>query len=147
MFVPAAQVAAACHEVVALVDQEGQELRNQGEVVGVIGIAHDQVCPARGSESGEIRVPIPTERLVDNACAQTLGDGNRPVRGAIVTHDNLPGNLGSGKRALDRLNTRTDPLLLVEAGQDHGHEGGRLQHPWRSRWARRLAQRRLQHHR
>src|SRR5206468_5399573 len=60
------QVPATSNEVVAL-SEEFQKLRNQPEVIGVIGIAHDEVTSLRAVKTLKIRVAVPSHGLVNHA--------------------------------------------------------------------------------
>jgi hypothetical protein len=45
------QIPAAGHEVVALIGEQVEQVWYHREVIGVIGVTHDQVLPARAGEA------------------------------------------------------------------------------------------------
>ncbi len=103
--------------VVELVD----EARNLAEVVGEVGVDHDDVVAARSRQSGQIRAPVAAPRLVDDQRAGGARELAAAVRRAVVDDDHLAREavlLEHGPRARDALGDR---LRLVEAGDDDGH--------------------------
>ena len=57
VFLAPVQVPTPCDKVVAFISEQLQELRNQREVVCVIGVAYDQVVPAGAFKPPEICFP------------------------------------------------------------------------------------------
>jgi len=104
-------------EVVAVAEAVDKGL-DRGEVVAVVGVAHDHEAPARGVDAADQRAPVSLSRDVDNAHAELACDGLRAVGAPVVGDDDLR------RQAvlLDRLSRLADArgkrLDLVEARHD-----------------------------
>ncbi len=108
----------AHHELGAVVELL-DEARDLVEVVGQVGVGHDDVVAARGGEAGEVGAAVAAPRLVHDARAGRRGElgasgprsrcrRRRPRRGCPASRIAL-------ERARDAA---LDVLLLVEAGDD-----------------------------
>ena len=84
---------AVAHHQVAAFSQLLDERHEIGEVVAVVGVAHDDVPAAGGGDGPHERGAIAAYRDVDNARARTPGDLLRAIRAAVVADHDLAGDV------------------------------------------------------
>ena len=115
--------AVADHHVGALLERL-QEARDLGEIVGVVGVTHEDVGAARGSEAGQVGGAVALARLVHDTRAGALGQLGRAVRRAVVGDHDLAGDAGLAHGPHRLADDDLDRIGLVEAG-DHDRQGQR----------------------
>ncbi len=69
MFVSSIKVATPSHEVIPLVHEEIQEFGDQREIVGIIGIPHNQIFPMCIGEPLDVGMAVSSTRLVNDSRA------------------------------------------------------------------------------
>ena len=114
-------VHAVAHDEVGAGLELGQEARDLAEVVGQVGVRHQDVAALGGAEAGHVGVAVAAAALVDDAGAGGDRDRGAVVVGVVVGDDHLAvdavlghGGAGPGDAALDVRG-------LVEA-RDHDGE-------------------------
>ena len=107
------------HELSAVVELL-HEARDLAEVVGEIGVDHDDVVALGGREPRQIRAPVATPPLLDDRGAGGSRKLAAPVGRAVVDDDHLTREtalLEHGASAADAL---ADRLRLVQTRDDDG---------------------------
>ena len=83
---------AIAHDQIRAVAQFFQERLQRIEVVTIVGIAHDNVSPARGGNSGYQGGAVAAGRHIDNPCSELAGNALGAVGAAVVGDDHLAGD-------------------------------------------------------
>ncbi len=95
---------------------EGLEI---GEVVAVVGVAHDHPAAARGGDPACQRRTVAASFDRDDARSELLGDLLRAVGGSVVGHDDLAGDADALERVERLLDADADRARLIQARHDH----------------------------
>ena len=106
------------HVVVTLVDDGCDEVRQHGEIVRIVRVAHHNDGAACCVKAGEVGVAVAPLGLVDDAGARRQGDFHRPVRRAVVGDDHFTGPARATEPVPRLLDADPDALLFVEARHD-----------------------------
>ena len=107
---------AVAHHEVGAVAQPRQKQLEAGEVVAVVGVAHDDVAAARRRDPGPQRRPVAALGDGDDARAARQRIFHRSVARAVVGDQDFAGDAGAGEEALGLVDAGRDGLGLVEAG-------------------------------
>ncbi len=116
-------VHAVAHDQLGACLQLRDEARDLAEVVGEIGVGHHDVLAPSGGEARQIGASVAASGLEDDPCAGRLRDLGTAILRVVVDHEHLAVEsacLQRGARVADAL---LDVLLLVQAGDHHGHQG------------------------
>ncbi|KAK0332132.1 hypothetical protein LTR94_026128, partial [Friedmanniomyces endolithicus] len=96
------------------------------EVGAVVGIAHDDVAPARGVDAAAQCPALARDRRMNDARARRLRDRDRPVGTAVVGHQHLARDAGTFEIANRLADAGRNRLGFVEArDQDRELDRGR----------------------
>ena len=110
----------ADHDIGAVVEF-GDEPRDLGEVVGQIGIGHDDVLALGDGEAGQVCAAIAALGLADHVRAGRLRQRGASVFGVVVGDDHLAGEVGVTERLPGPLHAFLDVVGLVQA-RDHDRD-------------------------
>ena len=115
-------VHAVAHDEVGAVLELLEEARDLAEVVGEVGVGHDDVAAAGGGEAGHVGVAVAAAALVDDAGAGLQRERGRVVLGVVVGDDDLAGDAVLGQRRERPGDAALDVVGLVEARDDDADE-------------------------
>ena len=121
----------AHHQVVAG-PQALDELVERREVIGVVGVAHDDERAASGADAAHQRCAVTLLGHGHHAGALGLGELDRPVGRTVVGHQHLTPYAAALEVGPCGAHAHRDGLLLVEARhQDREFEAALVGHvPW-----------------
>src|SRR3954452_2929482 len=117
------------HQLRAVVEML-DEARDLAEVVGQVGVAHDDVLAASGAEARQVGGAVAAARLVHDARAGLGREARGVVVGVVVGDNNLAWEPGLSERCERAPDDFLDVVALVEAG-DHDRD---LRRRGRGRW-------------
>ena len=115
----AAGKAVAHHEVGAFA-QLGEKQLEAGEIVAVVGVAHDDEAAARRGDPGPQRRAVAALGHRDDAGAARQRIFHRAVARAVVRDQDFAGDAGAGEEAMRLVDAGGDGLGLVEARHQDG---------------------------
>lgn len=102
-----------------------QQVGESGHVVALIGVGDDDDVASGGHDAGPECGPVPPRRLLDEASAGRDGAFGAAIDRPVVDDDHLTDDARHGQPAKRLLDGRRDPLLLIQARQDHADEPDR----------------------
>src|SRR5690606_5864872 len=114
---------AVAHDQVRASAQLLDEAVERGEIIGVVGVAHDDVAAVRRGDTAAQGSPVAALGDSNDARTQAFSDRLRSIGGAVVGDQHLTGDSRLRQVALRLPNTGADGLRLVEAW----HQDGQLQ--------------------
>ena len=109
------------HVVVAR-DERLDEVTDVREVVGVVGVAHDEVAAPRFLEAARVRRAVAAAPLVHDAGAGPRRDRRGVVGRAVVDHEDFADDPHPGERRASLLDAPADAVGFVQARHHDGDE-------------------------
>ena len=111
---------AIAHDEVIAVAEFGDKGAEIGEVVAVVGVAHDEVAATGGGAGGVEGRAVATDGNVNDAGTVCECDRLRAVGRPVVAEDDLAGDARGREEALRFSEAERERLGFVEAGHDDG---------------------------
>ena len=108
------------HHQVGTLAQLLDERHQVGEVVAVVGVAHDDVLAVGRDDAAHQRVAVTLVADRHHAGARLFGQPLAAVRTAVVGDQNLTADTTCGQESNSLADARRHGLCLVEARHDHG---------------------------
>ena len=115
----------AHHEIGPLIELR-QEARDVVEVVGEVGVGHDDVIAARRREAGPVGTSVSAPVLEHDLRARRAGDVAAAVGRGVVHDDHLAGDARLRQRVAGTGHALGDVLRLVQARDDDRDADGPL---------------------
>jgi hypothetical protein len=111
---------AVSHNKLCAALQLGQKTWYFAEVIGQIGIGHDDVLPSRCRETRQVSVPVASAGFMYDRRPGRSGKFAAVVNRAVVNDNNFAGDPVLLQNADRGLNAPYDVLAFVQARDDHG---------------------------
>ena len=106
--------------------ERGDEARDLLEVVGEVGVGHDDVAAGGGGEAGEVGAAIAAPAFEHDAGAGLFGQARGVVLGVVVGDDDLAADTHRG----DRLEGRAHAAWMFSASFRQGMTTETRGHGW-----------------
>jgi hypothetical protein len=109
----------AHHQVRALAQlvNKGHQV---GEIIGVVGVAHDDECAVGGDNAAHQCVAVSLVADGNHAGTCLFSQLLAAVRAAVIGHQDLAVDTALGEESHSLADARRHGLCLVETGHDHG---------------------------